>query len=298
VRRLVRTLVLGLLLGLTALVVPDSAVQRTDTALVKVQRAQAMDLSPDVVWILALGSDARPGQPVLRSRADAIQLVGINTRTGAATAIGVPRDSWVSIPGRGSNRINAALYFGGPQLMADTVRGLVGIEPDYVMVSSFWGLRGMVDAIGGITVQSRFAFSDPYLRQQGFRVGPNRVEGLGALAFSRIRKDLPRGDFDRSANQQRTLRAIHRRIRAAADEPGFLDRGAMAVLRNTDMQVPPQDLFRLARAVAAVEPGRIRTCVIYGSIGNVGGASVVFPSRGQARRLGNEARTDATINRC
>ena len=50
-----------------------------------------------------------------RTRGDALQLIGINTRTGAAAAIGIPRDSWVAIPGYGSNRINAALYFGGPQ---------------------------------------------------------------------------------------------------------------------------------------------------------------------------------------
>ena len=88
------------------LLVPNSAVNATDSALVKVQRAQAVDLSPDVIWILALGSDARPGQNVTRSRADAIQLVGINSRTGAATSIGIPRDSWVAIPGHGSNRVN------------------------------------------------------------------------------------------------------------------------------------------------------------------------------------------------
>ena len=41
------------------------------------------------MWILAVGSDARPGQDMLRRRGDALQLIGINTRTGAATAIGV-----------------------------------------------------------------------------------------------------------------------------------------------------------------------------------------------------------------
>ena len=50
-----------------------------------------------------------------RSRGDALQLIGMNVKTGAASAIGVPRDSWVDIPGYGSNKINAALYFGGPQ---------------------------------------------------------------------------------------------------------------------------------------------------------------------------------------
>ncbi len=269
-RRTIRKVAVAACLSLTLLLVPDSGVSPTDATLVKVQRAQAVDLSPDVIWILALGSDARPGQNVLRSRADAIQLVGINTDTGAATAIGVPRDSWVSIPGHGSNRINAALYFGGPQLMAEAVKGLTGVEADYVMVASFMGLRNMVTAIGGITVNSRHAFSDPYLRPQGFKVGKQHLGGLGALAFSRVRKSLPRGDFDRSANQQETLQAIHRRINEREDQPGFLDLGTLAVMKHMDAQVPPKDLFRIARAVAAVRHDRITHCVVNGAIGNVG----------------------------
>lgn len=297
-RRLLRKSALAGLLAATVMVVPNSAVNPTDAALVKVQQAEGVDVSPDVIWILAVGSDARMGQPVLRSRADAIQLVGVNTRTGAATSIGIPRDSWVNVPGHGSNRINTGLYYGGPQLMARTVQGLVGIEPDYVLVSSFWGLRHMVDSIGGIVVHSEHAFTDPYLRPQGFKVGKQHVGGYGALAFSRIRKDLPRGDFDRSANQQRTIRAIHRKLRANAAKPGFLDKGVLAVLRNTDAQIPPAEMFRIAQAVTQVRPDRVTGCVVPGGIGNIGGASVVLPNVGAARRYGNDARKDATISRC
>lgn len=288
----------AVVLAVVLLMMPNSAVNATDAALVKVQRAQALDLSPDVIWILALGSDARPGENVTRSRADAIQLVGINTRTGAATSIGIPRDSWVPIPGHGSNRINAALYFGGPQLMATTVRDFIGVEPDYVMVASFWGFRQMVTAIGGITVNSRHAFSDPYLRPQGFTVGRQPLDGLGALAFSRVRKALPRGDFDRSANQQETLRAIHEQVVRRSHQPGFLDAGTLSVLKNMDAQVAPRDLFRIARAVAGVRRDQITQCVVNGDIGDIGGASVVLPHREQARRYGKDAHADAVTSRC
>ena len=298
VARALRTALLGVVLTLTLVLVPNSSVNPTDSALVRVPRAEGVDVSPDVIWILALGSDARPGQNVTRSRADAIQLVGINTRTGAATSIGVPRDSWVDIPGHGHEKITSAMYFGGPKLMARSVSNLVGIQPDYVMVSSFWGLRHMVDAIGPITISSPIAFSDPYLRPQGFTKGRQKVGGMGALAFSRTRKALLRGDFDRSANQQRTLRAIHARIRAKQATPGFMEKGALAVLENMDAQVPPAELYRIAQAIAQVRPGRISGCVVLGSIGNVGGASVVFPNRSQARRYGNDARKDATIRSC
>ena len=296
--RLVRNCIVGLVLALTVLVVPDSEVRPAESSLVKVERAQGVDLSPGVVWILALGSDARPGQPVLRSRADAIQLVGINTATGAATSIGIPRDSWVSIPGHGSNRINAALYFGGPKAMGKAVAGLVGIEPDYVFTTSFWGLSRMVNAIGGITVNSRFAFTDQYLRPDGFTKGRNDLKGGGAVAFSRIRKDLPAGDFDRSANQQETLRAIQRKVLANAGKPGFIENGVLSVVHNLDTNLPPAELYRIAQAVAQVQPGKVTSCVLSGSFGNINGASIIFPNTAQARRWGNDARKDAIISRC
>ena len=50
--------------------------------------------------------------------------------------------------------------------------------------------------------------------------------------------------------------------------------------------------------MAQVDPSKITTCVVQGGIGNIGGASVVIPSSAQARRFGNEARKDATIEHC
>lgn len=296
--RSLRAVTLAAVLAVSALVVPDSAVEPTGVELVRVKRAGGVSVGPDVVWILAVGSDARPGQDMLRSRGDALQLIGINTRTDAATAIGVPRDSWVSIPGHGMNKINAALYFGGPQGMAGAMRNLVGITPDYVMVSRFPFFEDMVDDIGGITVSNPRRFADPNLKKEGFAPGNIRLGGYDAMAFSRIRYDLPGGDFDRSANQQRTLRGIHARIRSQADRPGFIERGVMTVMKHLSTDLGPAELYELAQAVAQVEPRRITTCVIRGRIGTAAGQSVVFPDVAQARRLGDAARGDATLRGC
>jgi LCP family protein required for cell wall assembly len=286
---------LAVVLVLTAAVVPDSAVREAPTSLVKIERAKGVAYAPDVRWVLFLGSDAREGQPVLRSRADAIQLVGINTRTGAATAIGIPRDSWVSIPGHGSNRINAAMYFGGPQLMAQAVGNMVGIQPDYVFTTSFWGFANMVSAIGGVTVTSKYAFSDP-LRPQGYKVGKNTLTGIQALVFSRTRKAFPGGDFDRSANQQRMLKGILNQVKRNVDKPGYMERSLMSVVNHLDTpNATPADLYRLAYAASRVEPSKFRGCVIRGRTGSVGAASVVFADIGQARAIASRVRKDATL---
>jgi LCP family protein required for cell wall assembly len=296
--RALKTAVLAAVLAVCGLVIPDAAVQSTQSVLVKVDRAGGVDVDPDVIWILAVGSDARPGEDMTRVRGDALQLVGMNTETGAATAIGIPRDSYVSIPGHGMDRVNAALYYGGPQLLGETVGSMVGIRPDYVFVTRFPFFEDMVDDIGGITVRNPRAFYDESLKPAGFAAGRIKLNGYNAMAFARIRKTLPGGDFDRSANQQRVLRGIQGAIRTRADEPGFIERGVLTVLEHMHTDVAPGDLFRIAQAVAQVDPAKITGCVVQGGIGDVGGASVVLPYLDQARRYGDAAREDATISRC
>lgn len=290
-----RFVALGLVLALAAFVMPPATVRHSDTTLVKVRIAQAVDHPRNVVWILCLGSDARPGQRLTGTRADAIQLVGLNLKTGAGTMIGVPRDSYVDISGHGRDKINASMFFGGPQLMASSVGRLVGVRPDYVFTTGFLGFRGMVRAIDGLTVHSKFAFSDP-VRPQGYKKGKNRLNPFQALIFGRVRHPLPRGDFDRSANQQELLRSILRKVRAHESRPGYMERGLMASVRYMDTDLMPSELFRLAQAVTAINPGKLKGCVVSGPTGSAGGASVVFPNVGQARRLGNDARKDGTLN--
>ena len=290
-----RVVVLAVVLAVAALVMPPATERHTDANLVKVQTAQAVDHPRNVVWVLCLGSDARPGQRLTGTRADAIQLVGLNLKTGAGTMIGIPRDSYVDIRGHGRNKINASMFFGGPQLMADSVGRLVGVRPDYVFTTGFLGFRGMVRAIGGVTVHSKFAFSDP-IRPQGYHRGVNKLNPFQALIFGRVRHPLPRGDFDRSANQQELLRSILRKVRAHEQQPGFMERGVLASVKNMNTDLAPSELYRLAQAVTAIKPGRLKGCVVQGPTGNAGGASVVFASVAQARRLGNDARKDATLN--
>lgn len=297
-RTVLRIVALTTVLAVVGLVVPDSEVASTEVSLVKVERAHGVDLSPDVIWILGVGSDARPWEKMTATRGDALQLVGINTRTGDASAIGIARDSYVDIPGHGRDRINAAMVRGGPQLQARAVAGLVGIEPDYVMVTRFEGFEGMVREIGPIEVQNPYFFADPNLKREGFRAGRITLGWYDAMAYSRIRKGLSDGDFGRSANQQKVMRGIHRKILDKQRNPGFVERGVAAVLRHTDTDASPAELFRIAQAIGKVRPNRITTCVVKGSIGQAGAASVVFPDVATARRYGNEARKDATISRC
>ena len=182
--------------------------------------------------------------------------------------------------------------------MASSVGDLIGIEPDYVMVAGFEGLERMVNGIGGITVDNPISFSDDPLKPAGFEAGKIRLKGYDAMAFSRIRHNLIGGDFDRSANQQRTLMGILKKVRDRADRSGFIQAGVSSVLKNMDTNASPGELFQIAQAIAQVDPKKVTHCVLRGGLGSAGGASVVFPDVAMAQRLGDQARKDASIEQC
>ena len=77
-----------------------------------------------------------------------------------------------------------------------------------------------------------------------------------------------------------------------------MERGVLTVLEHMHTDLPPGELFRIAQAVAQVDPTKITGCVVQGGIGDIGGASVVLPYLDQARRYGDAARKDATISHC
>jgi LCP family protein required for cell wall assembly len=293
-----RLLALGVVLAVCATLAPSSSVKPVDLALVKLKQAQAVDTNPDVVWLLAVGSDARPGEDFTHTRADALHLIGVNSKTGAAADIGIPRDSWVYIPGVGNNKINAALYYGGPQLIGEAVGNLIGIQPDYVFVTRFTYFQELIKSIGGVDVDNPVAFSDSSLKPKGFPEGKVHLGPWDALAFSRIRHALLRGDFDRSANQQRVIAGIQEKIHANAHKPGWIEEHLLTATQNMDTNASPSELYRLARAVAAVKPAKVTQCVLLGGIGDIGGASVVLPYTDMAKRFGDEARDDATLESC
>ncbi|MEA2521099.1 MAG: polyisoprenyl-teichoic acid--peptidoglycan teichoic acid transferase, partial [Actinomycetota bacterium] len=73
------------------------------------------------VVVLAIGSGARPGDDVMHSLSDSMHVIFINPTTHKASMVGIPRDSWVNIPAHGTNKINAAMPYGGPPLLIKTI---------------------------------------------------------------------------------------------------------------------------------------------------------------------------------
>lgn len=106
----------------------------------------------DIYNILVLGSDTRTKDVKLKTRTDVIILLTINKNTQKIVMSSIMRDSWVSVPGSGSKKINAACAKGGPKLAVQTVEKNFGVKIDKFVMVNFYTFINVVDALGGVTV--------------------------------------------------------------------------------------------------------------------------------------------------
>ena len=131
------------------------------------------------MFVLVIGSDARPGGNPARALADSIH-IGVNPRQGRASIVGIPRDSFVPVPGRGSDKINASLSRGGPELLVDTVERLSGVRIDAYVLTGFAGFERIIGTVGQIEIDIPYAMNDPYSHAR-FRAGRTRLNARNAL---------------------------------------------------------------------------------------------------------------------
>jgi LCP family protein required for cell wall assembly len=207
-----------LVLGAAGLLwnVTNSVTSAVHTVPVDALAPATADTNGKPMTILLLGSDLRLGDDatagVSGQRADAIMLIRFNAARTSIDVLSIPRDSWVPIPGKGTEKINAALG-GGPSLVVKTVQQLTGMSIDHVMVMDFDGVRDLTTALGGVTVLNEHAITDPR-NGNHFPAGQLTLSGDRALLYVRIRYGLPGGDFDRIDHQQQVVAAIGQKLRS------------------------------------------------------------------------------------
>ena len=221
--------------------------------------------------ILAVGSDARPNQSPEKCRADALHIIGVDDK-GVGGLVGLPRDAYVPLSTGGSDKINAALVYGGTNGIVRTIERTTGVQIDGYLLTGFKGFRAIVDGVGGIPYVSKVM-----LKSDGgqllVRVGRNLLNGSTGLGLARERHSLPNGDFGRSANQGAILQAGM--AVAKAKGPVGLPKLLSVIGANvkTDLSATQAltlsaSVFRTSRAV----PNQ----VAQGGVATKGGASVVL----------------------
>ena len=139
------------------------------------------------------------------SRSDANIVVTVNTKTNEILLTSIPRDYYVTLHSKNAKDklTHSGIY--GINETVNTVEDLLGIDINYYVRVNFTTVVKLVDAIGGIDVNSDYAFN---ALGYSFKKGTNHLNGSKALAFSRERHSFADGDVQRAKNQQKVINAI------------------------------------------------------------------------------------------
>ena len=215
---------------------------------------------------LLVGSDSREGLTKAQrkkyatgnaagNRTDTIMLVHVSESGGKPVMVSLPRDSYVPIPGHGSNKINAAYSIGGPKLLTNTVEQVTGIHVDGYIEIGLGGFAAVVDSVGGVDLCVPRDMKD---KKAGIdlKKGCQTLDGGNALGYVRSRYEDPLGDIGRAARQRQFLGALMKKAATPSTVlipwryKSFADASAagLAVGRETGIL----DAVRVLQAMRAV----------------------------------------------
>lgn len=166
---------------------------------------------------LLVGSDSREGLSKAQQkklgtgstggqRTDTIMLV-YRPVSGKPVLVSLPRDSYVTVPGHGQDKINAAYSIGGADLLVQTVEQATGLRVDGYAEVGFGGFVSVIDALDGIRMCIPAAIKDRDSHLD-LKKGCQTLDGTTALGYVRMRKADPRGDLGRVERQRQMLAAV------------------------------------------------------------------------------------------
>ncbi len=230
--------------------------------------------------ILLMGSDSREGETSKKygdpnlytgERSDTTILLHLSKDRSFATAVSIPRDTWVMIPqckrngetvGGFESKFNTAFEIAGPGCTVKLVEQMTGLKIDNFAVIDFNGFKNVVDALGGVEVCLTEPASDPSSHLE-LPAGTSVIDGEQALSFVRARKTLSDGsDLSRIKRQQAFLSSMIREVSSTGlllnpvKLYSVLDSATQGL--TTDPGLADIDTLRdLALSVKGMSPGQI-----------------------------------------
>lgn len=249
---------------------------------------------------LLVGSDSRENLPEELGgffgdfggqRTDVIMVAHV--ADGRLQLLSLPRDLKVEVPGHGTNRVNAAFAFGGPDLLVQTVKSYLDMPIHHYVEVGFGDFANVVDTLGGVDHAFPYAAKDD---KSGLSIaaGTTHLEGPDAVAFVRSRSyeelrdgswvGVDQSDIGRIGRQQLVLSKLMdsaKSPRSLLTAP-WLAAGVGNSLR-TDEGVSTFDLAKLGWAV--LRNGGLDAATLPVKISNEGGVSYVVPVEPQAAEV-------------
>ncbi|NMA95293.1 MAG: LCP family protein [Clostridiales bacterium] len=180
-----------------------------------------------VINVLLFGLDSRkPGE---RARSDSIMIASLDTKKKVIKLTSLMRDTYLSIPDRQDNRINAAYAFGGPSLAIRTVNENYNMNIEKYVTVDFFSLEKIINRLGGVEIEVKSneikalngLISNLNNLNKGDQDAPliqsaglQRLSGRQAVAYSRIRS-VGNSDFGRTDRQRKVLTALAKQAKGA-----------------------------------------------------------------------------------
>ncbi len=213
--------------------------------------------------LLLIGIDrgSIPGEEGF-TRSDVMIVASVNVKARRAVLVSIPRDTKVTIPGYGTEKINAAHSFKGPAGAVEVVEELTGLDIHHYVEVDFEAFKNIVDAIGGVPFHLDMTINDPkvgYLEK-----GDHLLDGEQALILVRSRK-LPRGDLDRIEHQKAFLKAVMEKAVTIRDMQSLLKILDTAV-RYLETTLEPDLIFTLAEALQGMKVEDVEFATIPGDV--------------------------------
>ncbi|WP_134741394.1 LCP family protein [Nocardioides sp. 503] len=260
------------------------------------------------VNILLLGSDRRSDEPTTgdgaraaafvpgAQRSDTMMLLHIDADRRGASIVSLPRDSWVTVPGHGENKINAAFSYGGASLAVATVEELTHVRVDHLAIIDWDGLRALTDELGGVTVTVPETVHDS-ARDITWTAGEHHLDGEAALAYVRQRYGLPGGDLDRASRQQNFLRTLMADTLERVGDSGpwgvYQLLGTITQHLSVDAEWSTKDMTRLFWSLRDLDEDEVTFMTVpVAGLGYEGPQSVVHLDHAAGRRLWDAVRSD------
>jgi LCP family protein required for cell wall assembly len=249
----------------------------------------------------AFGNEANAGG----QRSDVTMVARFDPAARTVTILSIPRDLWVDIPRdvggiSGMNRINAA-YNSGPDLLIQTIEQDLSIPINHYMSVDFPGFSGMVNALGGITLDFPTAVKDQYTGLDVTTTGCQVVNGTVALQLVRSRHLYYMdsngyweydglSDFSRIQRQDAFFRAVLAKVNASITNPFTINSFIGAAVGNLtiDDTLSQSELFHIAEDFRGLPPSHLVTETLP-TIGYTtdGGASVLKMAQPYAQNMIN-----------
>lgn len=222
------------------------------------------------VNVLVAGNSADDAGHGGANLTDSIMVLSMDTRKKTAMMLSVPRDMWVSVPGHGHSKINAAYTYGGMNTLKQVIEDNLDIPVHYTALVNYTAFKDLVNAVGGITITiespDKRGIYDPSLDWTSrnccalakYPNGPATLNGQQALNLARARGDAygaygyPQADFTRTEYQRKMLLAIFDKT-VNTKNPIKLTNVVDAVANNvtTDVQTKElQSMYSYAKEIS------------------------------------------------